>query len=438
MRYGGKIDAPEFVSALLERLHRSGYKAYIVGGAVRDMVMQRAVTDWDISTSAHPEEIKDVFHDISHFSLKHDTVTLVSYGNHYEVTPFRKGMHFGRTIEEDLGHRDFTLNAMAYDLEKERIIDPFGGRKDIKDKKIRAVGDARERFLEDPLRLLRAVRAAVELRFRIEEKTLEVIEALADQIASVAKERVRDELLKILMSPGPSHGFNLLRRTALLDYFLPELLEGYRKKQNPRYHCYTIYRHIMETVDRVEATPVLRLTALFHDIAKPRVREKIGGTFRFHGHEKAGAELAGEIMGRLKFSRDMIDQVTRLITHHVIGYDPSWGDGAVRRLVRRVGPEHMDRLLAFRRYDLLAHGVEDNQIALLEELEKRVKNIIQGPLAVKPRDLAVDGNTVMEVMNLSPGQRVGRVLDRLMEAVLEHPSWNTREKLIALLKEMKG
>ena len=437
MRSWKKAGTPEFVSTVLNRLRDSGHQAYIVGGAVRDMLMHRKVSDWDIATSARPEEIAALFEDISHFSLKHDTVTLLDNDKSYEVTPFRTAFENGTTIDEDLGYRDFTVNAMAYDPQEDRLIDPHGGRLDISGKLVRAVRDPRERFLEDPLRLLRAVRVATELRFKIEKQTLQVVTEMADQIAAVAKERIRDELMKILMCPKPSIGFNMLRRTALLEFFLPELLEGYRRRQNTRYHRFTIYRHILDTVDRVDAEPVMRLTALLHDIAKPRVRAKIAGTFRFYGHEEASAELAGEIMDRLKFSKNMIGQVIHLIRHHLIGYDSKWGDPAVRRLIRRVGPQNMDRLLAFRRTDLLAHGIEDIQLPLLTELGERVQRMIERPLAVKPGDLAIDGHTVMEILNLSPGPRIGKVLEQIMDEVIDHPNWNRREKLISLLSRMK-
>ncbi len=438
MTIAEKKKIPEFVLAILNRLKDSGHQAVIVGGAVRDMLMRRSVSDWDIATSARTERIISLFRDTSHFTLKHDTVTLVEDGELYEVTPFRNAVDDGKTLEEDLGSRDFTVNAMAYDPLEDQVIDPHDGRSDISRKVVRAVGDPRDRFLEDPLRLLRAVRVATELRFKIEDVTRGVVTDMADQIAGVAKERVRDELMKILVCTRPSTGFNLMKRTALLEFFLPELLEGCGRKQNPRYHRYTIYKHVMETVDRVEADPVMRLTALLHDIGKPRVREKIAGIYRFYGHEEASARLAREIMGRLKFSKELVGRVSHLIRHHMIGYDSKWGDSAVRRLIRRVGPEQMDRLLAFRRADILAHGIEDNQIDVLSELEARVGQMIGKPMAVTPGDLAVDGHTVMGALNLSPGPRIGKILEQLTEKVIDHPSWNTREKLLDLLAEMKA
>ncbi len=426
---------PEFVVSILERLHSSDYEAYIVGGAVRDMCLQKDPTDWDVATSAPPEKIKSIFGDVRNFSLKHETVTLVDSAEHHEVSTYRGSKNFGQTIEEDLGHRDFTINAMAYDHHRDEIVDPYGGAEDILKKWVRAVGEPRERFREDPLRLLRAVRLATELSFRIEPKTLETLSEMALQLASVAQERIREELMKVLMSQRPSMGFNLMKRTGLLQQVLPELLEGYRKKQNA-YHRYTIYRHIMETVDGVEPDPVLRLTALLHDIAKPRVRQKIRGEYRFLGHEEASAQLAREIMERLRFSNETIGQVTNLVAHHMIQYHSGWSDGAVRRLIRRVGSENVNHLLSFRRADTLAHGRNGQKMELLSELEKRIGALSKGPLATKTRDLAIDGKRVMGVLDLSQGPEVGRILHTLMEKVMDRPELNTEERLMAILEEM--
>jgi len=431
-----RMDMPEFVMTVIERLHDAGFQAYMVGGAVRDFCLKNPATDWDVATSATPDQIRAVFHDTGYYSLKHETVTLVNAGQSYEVTTFRGSAGPVRTIKEDLWHRDFTINAMAYDVHKKEILDPHGGREDILRKLVRAVDNPEDRFLEDPLRLVRAIRIAVELGFRIEQRTMETISLLAGKLAFMAQERIRDELMKILLSPRPSKGLNLMRRTDLLNHFLPELLEGYLKRQN-RYHCYTIYRHIMETVDQTEPEPVLRLTALLHDIAKPRVRKKVNGAFRFFGHEEESARQAKEIMERLRFSKEMIGAVTRLIELHMIGYDKGWSDGAVRRLIRRAGPENIDLLLSFRRADLLAHGLIDHKMDLLSELEKRVGELSARPIVRSSRDLAIDGNRVMEILDLVPGADVGRVLNELMEKVTDHPELNTEEGLVALLEEMK-
>ncbi len=430
------MEIPRFVSIILDCLEAGDFQAFIVGGAVRDIHLNRIATDWDVATSATPDEIRSVFHHIRHFSLKHDTVTLVDEGQHFEVTSFRGAGNFGKTIEEDLGHRDFTINAMAYDPSSERIIDPHGGRKDISKKCIRAVRDPRKRLDEDPLRLLRAVRLSTELGFKVEPGTFACIADMAPRLAGVAKERLREELVKILMAKKPSFGFNLMIKAGLLDHFLPELREGYLKRQN-RFHRFTIYRHIMESIDRVEPDLVLRLVALFHDIAKPRVRKKTGGEFRFYGHEKASAELAAEIMERFKFGKELIGKVALLVSHHMVSYEKGWSDAAVRRFISRLGPENVDDLLCFRKADLLAHGVVDQKMKQLEALKKRVKKIRRLPLPVKRHDLAIDGKRVMALTGLNPGPEVGRILKDLMKRVIDHPEMNTEQNLIEALEKMK-
>jgi tRNA nucleotidyltransferase/poly(A) polymerase len=429
-----KPSIPTFVVFILERLKNAGHQAFIVGGAARNIFLQLPIVDWDIATSAQPEKIKTIFHDIRFFALKHDTVTLVRSGRHFDVTTF-KGQD--GCLEDDLSHRDFTINSMALGQETTEFLDPFEGRMDIREKLIRAVGDPQIRFEEDPLRLLRAVRLATELGFLIEAKTLETLTYVAPSLHKVAPERIREELIKILMSTKPSMGFNLMRRTGLLKQCLPELLEGYRKRQNDQ-HRYTVYKHIMETIDRVEPVPLLRLTALFHDIAKPRVREKIDGKWRFFGHEAASADLAAEILDRFRFTRLMIGKVTNLIRHHMIDYHPQWNAAAVRRLIHRVGPENIIDLIGFRRADILAHGMDNQDTILLNELERRIKHQIKNSVPTKTHDLAINGHTVMETLKLSAGPEVGRILRELMEKVIDNPKLNTKSSLIAILEQKKS
>ncbi len=326
---------------------------------------------------------------------------------------------------------------MPWPLERTEVLDPFGGRMDIREKLIRAVGDPHVRFQEDPLRLLRAVRLATELGFLIEAKTLETLTCLTPLLHKVAPERIREELIKVLMSPKPSMGFNVMRSTGLLKQFLPELLEGYRKRQNAR-HRYTVYKHIMETIDRAEPVQLLRLTALFHDIAKPRVREKIDGKWRFFGHEAASADLAAEILDRLRFTRLMIGKVTNLIRHHMIDYHSQWSTAAVRRLIHRVGPENILDLTRFRRADIFAHGIDNQEAIPLNELEGRIKDQIKSSVPTKTRDLAISGLTVMGTLGLSAGPEVGRILRELMEKVIDNPELNTKSRLIAILEQKKS
>jgi len=265
---------------------------------------------------------------------------------------------------------------------------------------------------------------------------MEAVVEMAPQLKLAAGERIREELMKILLSDRPSSGFNLLRRSGLLAALIPELMEGFLKRQNNR-HSHTVFRHIMETVDGVCPDPVLRLAALFHDIAKPRVRQKIDGEFRFYGHAEESALLAAEIMERLRFSNEMIRKVTNLITHHMVEYDGHWSDGAVRRLIRRFQPDPVELLLAFRRADILAHGTTGTDMDLLSELDERICGLTKKPHVMHARDLALDGKEVMEILGLPPGPGVGRAIDFLLEKVIDLPELNSKEALVKLLKEFK-
>ena len=426
-------EIPPFVRYILGRLKEAGYKGYIVGGAVRDACGGRSVKDWDVATSASPESIRIIFQEHPQFSLKHDTVSLVSDGRPFEITTFRGE---GGDIEGDLCRRDFTINAMAFDAENGAIIDPCRGREDLAKRVLRACGNPHARFREDPLRLLRAVRFAAETGFHIEKGTIEAMKDLASLLRSTAQERIRDELIRILVADGPSAAFNLMVRTDLLKEFLPELQEGRLKRQNA-YHRYTVLKHILVTVDNISSDPDLRLAALLHDIAKPRVARKIDGEWHFYGHEKESALLAEEIMGRLRFKGSVISKVICLISHHLILYDASWSDGAVRRLIRKVGDPLIWDLFALREADLATHTERERQMEVLAELKHRVQEQLDSKAVVRRKDLAMDGFAVMAETGLSSGPGVGKILKELHQKTLDHPEWNNREALIALLRQIR-
>lgn len=428
------FDIPDFVRFIILTLKEAGYEAYLVGGAVRDAYLRRPIGDWDVVTSASREKIIKAFQGQKYFALKHGTVTLVDSGHNFEVTSFRDEKN---CLEGDLGLRDFTIDAMAYDLASENILDPHGGRGDISNKLVRSVGNPERRIREDPLRLLRAVRLSAELGFKIEIKTLETMKDLASLITSVAPERQREELMNVLLCRRPSTGFNLMVRTGLMQHVLPELLEGYLKRQN-EYHKYTIFKHVMQTIDELGQEPVLRLTGLLHDIAKPRVREKVKGKWQFLGHEEESAYLADEIMNRFRFSKDLIHKVTHLIKHHMICYEPIWGDAAIRRFIHRVGEQNVLSLLSFRRADLIAHGMEIREMGLLSELEGRIKGQISGSPPLRSNELAIDGFLVMETLRLSPGPEVGSILKEMLELVIDRPELNKKERLIDELRRIKS
>ena len=432
---GQKI--PSIILDISRRLIENGCQAFIVGGALRDSLLGCQAKDWDVATDATPERVHDLFREMTRFDLKHGTVTLVSRRRHFEVTTFRGTDGYGVSIEEDLAHRDFTFNAMAYDITHKRIIDAFGGKEDMKKKVVRAVLNPLDRFNEDPLRMMRAIRFSLQLGYSIEPETLMAISSMAKAIDRVARERIRDELLRILLVSKPSVGFNLMRKIGLLKRVLPELLEGYRKRQNS-YHKYTIYRHTMETVDSIERDPILRLSALFHDIAKPRVRRKVKGRWRFFGHATASAELSTEIMTRLRFSNEWIDRVAHLVSNHMFDYKKGLSDRAVRRFIKRVGVDNIDGLMRLRRADDLAHGWGRDFEKDIEEFGNRINAQIKKPYPFTISALAVNGHDVMNILGLQPGPRIGQILNQLLEVVIDKPAYNQKDKLIEILKELKG
>lgn len=411
--------APNLVKTILKRLERAGFEAYVVGGAVRDMAMGRRPTDWDIATSASADVAASLFPRLTRFSLRHGTVTLVVEGKSYEVSTFRGS---APTIDDDLARRDFTINAMAWKPDAGRLIDPWGGLRDVNLRVVRAVGSPDDRFREDPLRLLRAVRLGCELGFRIHPETRDAMSGTAPMLSTVAKERVRDELLKILASRKPSSGFEEMAGLNLLEEVLPELSEGRGKKCGSQ----TVFGHTMETVDRVPTTPTLRLAALFHDVAKPGAGE---------GHPVEGARIAENIMRRLRFSERTIFEVTHLVRHHRDDREDasSRDERAVRRFVSGLGAEFLGSFFSLRRADLESQGKDTR---LLSELDESVRAQLRKGFPLKVQDLRVDGRKVMAVCGIERGPAVGRVLDALFEEVLDHPEWNTEEKLVERLREM--
>jgi len=423
---------PRFVRFILQRLTGAGYPAFVVGGAPRDILLRRRPADWDVATPASKRAILGIFSDVRHFALKHETVTLVDdRGRRFEITPFRRGRS---NIRGDLSRRDLTINAIAYDHKESRLLDPFHGREDLLLKRIRGVVDPAKRFSEDPIRLLRAIRLASELGFRIEPDTLKALSKESFRIASEAPERIREELARVLLAPKPSSAFNRMAATGLLRHLIPELEEGILKRQNA-HHRYTIFKHIMETVDHTEPRLRLRLAGLLHDVAKPRVREKSKGRWRFLGHEEESARMAVEILERLRFNKKLIREVGLLIRHHMVDYDGSWHEGAVRRLIRRIGVGLVSDLLALRKADLLAHGRDDDgRLDRLHELAARIHEQIRAGHAISLKRLAVNGRDVMKTLEVEAGPIVGRVLDELLEMVTENPELNQRRRLTAILR----
>jgi tRNA nucleotidyltransferase (CCA-adding enzyme) len=445
---------PDDVLAVCRRLRDNGHEAHLVGGGIRDLLLGRPPTDFDVATSALPDQVLALFG--SRYAiptgLQHGTVTVLAGDRerprHVEVTTFRgegayldgrrpSSVQFGATLDEDLARRDFTMNAIAYDPLAARITDPFGGQQDLAARLVRAVGDPVQRFREDGLRPMRAVRQATQLGFTLDPPTRQAIPATLDVFRKVSAERVRDELGKLLAAGKPSRGIELLRETGLLGAFMPELLEGVGVTQN-RFHKYDVYGHTLATLDGARGDLVVKLGALLHDVGKPRSRqprEGAPGEYSFWKHEYVGAEMTEDICRRLKLSTQQREDVTALVANHMFYYTPDWTDGTIRRFVRRVGAERLPALLALREADIAGRGMDEDVEVETRELKERIARVAAEDAALQVKDLAIDGRDVMRVLGLPPSRRVGEILEKLLERVLDDPALNTRESLEALLRD---
>jgi len=432
---------------VLRALIDQGHEAYLVGGGVRDLLLGRDVSDWDVATSAAPETVLSLRPKVIPTGILHGTVTVMEDGEAVEVTtyrtdgPYADGRHpdwvrFGVSLEEDLARRDYTVNAMALDPERGELVDPHDGRVDLARRILRTVGDPDQRFREDALRPLRGIRLAAVLDFEVEPATLAAMGRAREGVARVAPERVREELVKLLRAEHPSIGFEHLRETGVLSSVLPELLEGVGMEQN-RHHMYPVYDHILRAVDSAPRENLrVRLAALFHDLAKPRTLKVVDGQGTFRGHESVGATMAEDVMSRLRFSRDEIRDVSHLVAQHMFHYTPEWSDAAVRRFVQRVGREHLTDLFALRVADNRGNGTKEAHPPDLDELKQRVEHVLARHDAITRDDLAVDGKDLIQCLGLGQGPGVGRLLATLLDRVIEDPSLNDRDELLRLARSI--
>jgi len=451
------MEIPNEVLSILEKLKKSGFEAYIVGGCVRDYLRGEKPSDWDITTNAKPEEILKIFKK-SYYDNKFFTVTVLTQSEdptlrEVEITTFRKEgkysdkrhpdkVEFAKTLKEDLSRRDFTINAMAIDVfdGKIKIVDPFLGREDLRKKIIRAVGDPKERFLEDPLRMLRAVRFLVTLGegWQIEEKTALAIKENSSSITYISFERIRDEFLKIINCQRAKDGIEFLREFGLLKYFLIELEECYGVSQN-KHHIFDCWEHSLRSLDfaaKNNFPECVRLAALFHDIGKPRTKRGEGPDATFYGHEVVGAKMTEKIMRRLKFKKEMIDKVVTLVRWHLFYYNPGEvKESAVRRLIKKVGLENMEYLIQLRMADRVGSGVKKAEPYKLRHLKYMIEKVSRDPIS--PKMLKIKGDDVMRVLEIGPSPKVGQALIILLKEVMEDPKKNERDYLIEELKKMK-
>lgn len=436
------------VSSISQTFQKNGYECYLVGGSVRDMILGHPIYDFDFATNAHPEIVMSFFRRVIPTGIRHGTVSVIIGGKTYEVTTYRadgkyidgrrpESVVFSKTLEEDVRRRDFTINGLAYDVLKGEIIDYVGGLEDIERGIIRTIGDPVERFNEDGLRSLRACRFAAKLNFEIEEEALSAIGKTLPVASLVSAERVRDEIKKLLETERPSVGFEYMRESGLIEVFLPELYNCYGVPQN-RYHLYDIYYHSLYSCDAAPASdPILRLASLFHDIGKAVTRrEEEDGEATFYNHEVIGSRITKKIMRRLKFSNDDISRVNRLIVNHMFHYQDEWTDGAVRRFMRKVGLENLADLFSLRVADRKGSGMRNGLPEPIRVLKKRIKKVIEDENALKIRDLDINGHIIMNEFNLKPGPVIGRILNGLLELVLDNPEMNAREMLLEKAREI--
>jgi putative nucleotidyltransferase with HDIG domain len=471
-----KVRLPIEVLDVLAKLGKSGFDAYTVGGAVRDLIQKRMVDDWDFATNATPEEILKIFPEGISENIKFGTVMVPNEltKTPFDITTFRTEhgysdarrpdkVKWGKNIEEDLKRRDFTIDAMAIEAVvgshlsavsqknksktkrnlKDRgvdveLIDSYDGQKDLENKLIRAVGKPDERFSEDALRMMRAIRIGAELNFKIEEKTLTSINKNKKLIGKIARERVRDELLKLLASPHPYEGVVLFRETGLMQEVVPEMEKtfGVEQKSPGRHHIYDVGTHSLLSLKNCPSTdPIVRFATLIHDIGKPRTYKKLkNGVITFYNHELVSARIAKQIAQRLKFSKKQADKFWRLVRYHQFTVDEKQTDSAIRRFIRNVGLENVPDMLDLRVGDRLGGGARETSWRL-EEFKKRLIEVQKQPFTV--HDLKISGNDVMKELNLKPSPKVGEILDILYKEVVEKKLPNEKKELLVKLKEIK-
>jgi len=451
-----KFEIPKEVREVSLVLSRAGFENFLVGGCVRDLVRKTIYgelvepKDWDIAVKAKPEEIINLFPK-TFYENEYGTVGIVNETTKdetlrtVEVTPYRlesgysdfrrpDKVEWGKTIEEDLARRDFTMNAIALNLQpttnNQQLIDPFGGIEDIEKRIIRTVGKPEERFNEDALRMLRALRLASELNFAIEHETQTGIIKHAKLLEHISRERVRDEFTKIVMSDTPALALELAARLGLLKFISPEFEKGIGVEQN-KSHAYTVWEHLLRSLNHAAKKDFplhVRLTALIHDIAKPHTRAWKNNQWTFYGHEVVGARLARKILEDLKFPKEIVEKTVRLVRWHMFFSETETISlGAVRRIVRNVGPELIWDLMNVRVADRIGMGRPKETPYRLRKYKSMIEEVLRDPISV--RQLMINGQDIMSLTETGPGPHIGFILEILLSEILENPKLNTREHL---------
>lgn len=425
---------------ILMKLKENNFSSYIVGGAVRDGLLGHIPKDIDIATSAKPEEVMSIFPKTYPSGILFGTVTVLIDGKEYEVTTYRKDgdytdgrrpdkVYFGDSIEEDLSRRDFTINAMAIKADGE-ILDLFGGQEDLQKGIIRCVGDPVERFSEDGLRILRAFRFSARYGFEIESKTFEAIKETKENLKNISQERIREEILKILLTDNVTPTFLSMYEAGVLEIILPEIAEMYGVEQNNPYHVYDVFYHTLKVVENTPKDEVLRLAALFHDLGKVYTKETVDGIDKFYGHYKVSKKTTKLILERMKFSNKVKNEILELVYFHDIQVPAK--RRSVRRLLNKLEYTNLDNLLALKRADIL--GQNPKYLARISDLEK-IKEIAKSEKKLTVKDLAVNGYDMMELGFF--GKEIGKILNYLLDFVIEDPSSNKKEILIEMANSVR-
>lgn len=440
-----KIQLPEKVNTIIHTLQEHGYEAYAVGGCVRDSILGRVPDDWDITTSATPLETKSLFAKTFDTGIEHGTITVLMDKDAFEVTTYRvdgkyedsrhpSEVTFTRSLSEDLLRRDFTINAMAYN-DNEGLVDIFGGMQDLENQTIRCVGNAKARFGEDALRILRAVRFAAQLGFQIESSTQEAIAELAPTLANISAERIQVELIKMLVSPNPCL-LNAAYELGITKVILPEFDEMMVTLQETPHHKYNVGEHTLKAIKYIRADKVLRLTMLLHDVGKPMMKTiDENGVAHFKMHDVKGAEMAKQILRRLKFDNDTTNKVVKLVQYH--DYRMPAEPKNVRRAMNKIGEDLFPYYLEVRNADTLAQSeyLQEEKLQNIKDVRLCYEEILAKKECVSLKTLAITGSDLIE-NGMKPGKEIGAVLSKLLEIVIENPEYNTKDKLLEIYKQL--
>ncbi|MCR4717866.1 MAG: CCA tRNA nucleotidyltransferase [Lachnospiraceae bacterium] len=443
-----RIDIPDNANSILKILHDNGYEAYVVGGCVRDACLKKTPNDWDITTNARPERVKELFTKTIDTGLQHGTVTVRMNHESYEVTTYRVDgdytdhrrpdkVTFSMSLAEDLKRRDFTINAMAYN-DEEGLIDYYDGIGDLNKGIIRAVGNAYERFDEDALRILRAMRFAAQLGFSIEEETKKAMSDKAEFLRDISVERIREELTKLLISDHPRLLYEDGYKLGITKIILPEFDEMINTTQENPHHCYNVGMHSLVAVENIEADSTLRWAAFLHDVGKPKTKTMDEeGKCHFYDHANVGEPIAASIMTRLKFDNESIRRVKKLVFYHGYNWGDKLSDKVIRRATNKVGKEYMEDLFKLQKADVLAQSelLREEKLALLSAIADRYRQMLKEEQPMSLSDLAVNGNDLIKA-GIKPGPKIGAILSNFLDLVIENPELNSREELISRVENL--